>query len=160
MPTPERLLVFRILTAAAMVDVIATPSSNALPGVGAVKSTSYAAIVALGVTVIVWSALTPHLGLVALAVGMLVNSVIKGGVPILAARRLLHMRLTPTPSIAAALALLAGAGLMVLTWWPRPIIVAALYLLAATPVLWQPGKAMMQEMVRRLANKKLRSAKR
>ncbi len=157
-PTPERLLVFRLLTVAALIDVVATPSANALPGVGAVKPPSYAAVVALAVTIAMWAGLTPRLGLTALAAGMVVNSVIKGGVPIVVARRLLGATLTSAPATTAALAGLALVGLAVLAVWPHPLAVTALYVAASLPLLWTPLRTVAAELRARLRARRERAA--
>jgi len=144
--TPERLLVFRLLTAAALVDVVATPASNALPGVGNVKAPAYAALGALVLTIAAWWWLTPILGFTGLAVGMLLNSVVKGAVPIYAARVTLGARLTHAPGRVGLLGLGALGGLALLAVWPQPLVVTPAYALAAALVLWRPGAQLWREL--------------
>jgi O-antigen/teichoic acid export membrane protein len=153
-PTPERVLAFRLLTVAAVIDVVATPSANALPGVGAVKAPSYAAVAALVVTVAIWLGFAGSQGLVGLAGGMLVNSVVKGGVPIIAARRMLGATLTSAPVRSLVLAALAAGGVGLLGRWPHPWLVAALYVAAAAPVLWRPAREILGEVTSRLRRRR------
>lgn len=153
-PTPERVLAFRLLTMAAVIDVVATPSANALPGVGAVKAPSYAAVAALAVTVAIWLGFAGTQGLVGLAAGMLANSIIKGGVPVVAARRMLGATLTSSPLRSLVLAALAVAGVVLVERWPHPWLVAALYAAVVAPVLWQPARELVGELTSHLRRRR------
>ncbi|MBN1959583.1 MAG: hypothetical protein JW841_01440 [Deltaproteobacteria bacterium] len=148
-PTAERLLVFRLLIAAACIDVIATPSVNALPGIGNVKTTAYAALFALGITVLLWISLIPSYGMLAIAFGMLTNSVFKGGIPIIIARQKLHLHFSQKPIIMFILFILAALCLGLLHFWHRPILVSLIYLLTTVPFLWREGKTMVLDIIGR-----------
>jgi O-antigen/teichoic acid export membrane protein len=75
-------LVFVALVASALVDVVATPAANTLPGAGDARSPGLAALAALVLALVLWGVGGPTYGSVALAVGMLVNSVCKGAPPV------------------------------------------------------------------------------
>lgn len=148
--TPERLLVFRLLTVAALMEVLATPAANALPGAGHVKAPNYAAIVALVVTAAIWVLAKGELGLVGLALGMVVNSIIKGGVSIWYAWRDLEARPTRAPGRLALLLTLTLAVLAAATFWPHGWLLAGLYAVAVVPLLVAPARELAALLKTRL----------
>ncbi len=151
--TPERLLAFRLLTAAAFVDVIATPAANGLSGAGWVKVPTLAAIMALVPTVLVWWWLTPTLGIVALALGMLVGSAVKGGVPIFAALRLLRAHPTREPLLLFSLVALSAAALLAAQRWGLSYLGAALYAVLTLALLRGQLRILLGQLERRLGRK-------
>jgi O-antigen/teichoic acid export membrane protein len=152
--TPERLLVFRLLTVAALMEVMATPAANALPGVGHVKAPNYAAVVALAVTGVIWLAATPELGLVGLALGMVANAIVKGGVPMWFAWRDLGARPTRAPGRVSLLIALTIGALGLATIWPEWQLVLVGYVALAAPTIGAPLQDLVTMVRRRLAGRR------
>ena len=150
--TPERLLVFRLLAVAALMEVMATPAANALPGAGYVKAPSYAALVALVVAGVVWMGAAPSLGLVGVALGIVANAIIKGGVPVWFAWRELKAR--PTRALGRVTVLLAItlSALALVTLWPEWLLVGVGYVIVVVPLLWAPLRELWALVWRRVAS--------
>ncbi len=146
----ERMLVFRLMALAAMVEVVATPAANALPGCGYVRAPNYAAVAALVVAASIWLGVGEQGGLVGLAVGMVANAVIKSGVPIWFAWNQLGAPPTRTPGRAMFLlvcTLIAWVGVSVGVAWPW---VAVLYLLVMAPAIYPSVRELWALVQRRL----------
>lgn len=134
-PTPERLLVFRLLLAGAVFEVLATPVTNALPGIGEVRVPAFSAVAGLLAAALVWLA-SPRLGIVGLSLGLVVSSVVKSAVPMWVARQRLGVRATRSPRLMVSLTALSAAAWIAVELrapaWP----LAAGYALLVTVLAW------------------------
>ncbi len=134
-PTPERLLVFRLLVAGATVDVLATPVINALAGSGRVKINTIAAVLAFAAALLTWWITGRHLGLVGLALGAAIAFVIRSIIPMAHAYRELGVRYTRRPGMVL---ILVGLGLVAVACehlTARPLTVGIAYGALAVVVL-------------------------
>lgn len=127
-PSDANLAVLRVLTLGALVDIMATPATNALPGAGNIRVPAISAIAGLVAAVAIWAL---PLGAIGLAGGLLASSLVKGGIPVLVARSTLKLSVTRTPVIAGAMiaASVIAFGAVELTG--APIVVCASYLAVA-----------------------------
>lgn len=121
-PTPHRVWALQLLAAATCVEVIATPTNNALPGIGEIRTPTFAALLGLCLASAVWWMGTPSWGLPGLALGLFVSSVTKSMIPVVLARRRWGFRLTRTPLRATALVAACALGALasqspVGPWW-------------------------------------------
>ncbi len=131
--SPERLLAFWLLAGATVVDVVATPAVNALSGAGDVRLPAVAALVALLAAGLVWLLVPP--GVLALAGGLFASSLVKGGIPLVAAHRRFGASLTRTAWRTQALGGLAGIALALVWVTGRPLWIAPAFAAAAVFVL-------------------------
>lgn len=79
--TRDHLLIFAILTFAALLEIVATPITNTLPGIGRIGITASGAVFGLVVAVVAGSICAERWGMVGLTLGVFLSSAIKCGLP-------------------------------------------------------------------------------
>jgi O-antigen/teichoic acid export membrane protein len=126
-PTPDNVDMLRVLAVAACVEIIATPATNALPGIGRIGTTAWPAVLGLVLAALVWWLGMERWGLLGIVAGLLVSSIVKGGVPIFAARALMNLRLTRTPKMVFGFLVISLACIFLVEQWERPWVVFAFY---------------------------------
>lgn len=144
--TDDRVLVFRLLVLAGLVDILASTAANALGGVGRVGVNAAGSIAGLAVAALVWLGLG-QLGLTAVGLGYLAAALVRAGVPVLVAARDHGVR--PTRSWPRFGLLLGAAGLgLALEPYAGPWIPSALYAGLSVVVLL-PSLAMLKDRLQK-----------
>jgi O-antigen/teichoic acid export membrane protein len=135
-PSAEAVLVLRLLVLVAGAEILATPATNALPGIGRIALTAWSAVLGLGVAVAIWA--LPGGGVVLLALGLVASALVKGGLPTVVAMRSLGLVPTRSPGRLALLVLGGLAGVAVADLaspWVGAVLYAGFGLAAGWPEL-------------------------
>lgn len=146
---PERIMVFRLLALAGLLDILASTAANALAGVGRVGINAAGSALGLLTAAMVWY-FAGELGLLGVAIGYFAASIARGGIPMVVATKDLGVRFTHDWTKVSQLAVMGGAA-VALEHLLGGFIATGLYLTLVAPLLYPSLRSLVLRVQARRA---------